>query len=218
MVLESGLQNRGVANALRRYANLWPKLGCPVVAQVADNDPSSMGKVAARVASAPGIMALELLPLTRDVEVAAAMVRQVASASDLPIWVKVPLQEAGAWAEPLVLSGANGLTVAQSVQGQLGKAESGLVRGALYGPLTFALMLPVLAAVARLQLPVALIACGGVHTVEQMEQALGAGASAVQIDSAVWVEPALPNWLAAAWRDRERARQTGATGGPVAAR
>jgi dihydroorotate dehydrogenase len=65
--------------------------------------------------------------------------------------------------------------------------------------LTFALMLPVLRAMARLQLPAALIACGGIHTVAQMEQALDAGASAVQVDTALWVEPALPNWLALAW-------------------
>jgi hypothetical protein len=39
-----------------------------------------------------------------------------------------------------------------------------------------------------------------------MEQALEAGASAVQVDAAIWVEPALPNWLAAAWEDR-RAEQ-----------
>ena len=66
----------------------------------------------------------------------------------------------------------------------------------------FALMLPVLRALARLQLPAALIACGGIHTVAQMQQALDAGADAVQMDTAVWVEPALPNWLATAWEER----------------
>jgi dihydroorotate dehydrogenase len=68
--------------------------------------------------------------------------------------------------------------------------------------LTFALMLPVLRALARLQLPAALIACGGIHTIAQMEQALAAGASAVQVETALWVEPALPNWLVAAWEER----------------
>lgn len=210
LVLETGLQSRGVGNVLRHYAKLWPKLGCPVVVQLADNDPKSMGKLAARVGSAPGVMGLELLPLTRDVDVAAAMVRQVVRACDLPVWVKVPLHEAVTWAEPVVASGANGLTVAQPPLGQLGHRAAGIVTGALYGPLTFALMLPALAAVARLQLPVALIACGGVHTVEQMTQALEAGAAAVQIDSALWVEPGLPQWLAAAWQQQEAAR-AGAT-------
>ena len=67
-------------------------------------------------------------------------------------------------------------------------------------------MLPVLRAVAHLQLPAALIACGGIHTAAQMEEALAAGADAIQVDTALWVEPALPNWLAAAWHANKVAR------------
>jgi dihydroorotate dehydrogenase len=69
--------------------------------------------------------------------------------------------------------------------------------------LAFALTLPVLRAVARLQLPAALLACGGIHTAAQMHEALDAGASAIQIDTALWVEPALPNWLASDWQARQ---------------
>lgn len=199
MVLETGWQNRGVGNAISRYGKLWPNLGCPVVAQVVDADPRSLGKLAARMASAPGIAGLELVPLTRDVELAKPMVRNAVEASDLPIWVKVPLAEAMAWAKPLVEVGANGLVVGQPPRGQLGSVKAGVVSGGLYGPLTFALVLPVIRALARLQLPAALIACSGIHTFDQMQQALEAGASAVQIDTAVWVEPALANWLATEW-------------------
>lgn len=199
MVLETGFQNRGVSNALRRHGKLWPRLGCSVVAQLVDADPREMGKLAARVTNAAGIMGLELVPLTHDVAVAARMVRNVVSASDLPVWVKLRLPDAVEWAEKLVEVGANGLVVGQPSHAQLGTEATGLVSGGLYGPLTFALMLPVLRALARLQLPAALIACGGIHTVTQMEQALAAGANAIQVDTALWVEPALPNWLATAW-------------------
>lgn len=202
MVLETGWQNRGISNAIARYGKLWPNLGCPVVAQLVDVDARSMGKLAARLVSVPGIAGLELLPLTQDVELAARMVRSVVQASDLPVWVKLPLHEAVAWAKPLVEVGANALVVGQPPRGQLGSEASGIVSGAIYGPLAFAVMLPVLRALARLQLPAALIACGGIHTFEQMEQALDAGASAVQIETALWVEPALPNWLAGAWAER----------------
>jgi dihydroorotate dehydrogenase len=71
-----------------------------------------------------------------------------------------------------------------------------MVKGALFGPLTFASMLAALSAVANLQLPCALIACGGVHTAAQVQESLATGAHAVQVDSAVWVEPGLPVWLA----------------------
>ncbi len=161
-----------------------------------------MGKLAARISAMQGIAGLELVPLTREIEVATRMVRYVVQATDLPVWVKVSFEEASAWARPLVEMGANGLVLGQAPRGQLGSEATGLVDGGLYGPLTFALMLPVLRAVARLQLPAALIACGGLHTVEQMWQALDAGADALQVDTALWVEPALPNWLAAAWEER----------------
>lgn len=201
MVLETGWQNRGINSAISRYGKLWSGLGCPVVAQLVDSDARTLGKMAARLATVPSLAGLELLPLTNDVEVAVRMVRNVTRTSDLPVWVKVPLNEAVAWAEPLVEAGANALVVGQPLRGALAKDATRVVNGALYGPLTFALMLPVLRAVARLQLPAALIACGGVHTTAQVDQALDAGASAVQVDSAVWVEPALPNWLVSAWEE-----------------
>jgi dihydroorotate dehydrogenase (NAD+) catalytic subunit len=202
MVLETGWQNRGISSALSRYGKIWPNLGCPVVAQLVDADARSMGKLAARLASVPGIAGLELVPLTHDEDIAARMVRSAVEASDLPIWVKLSLAEAVAWAKPLVEVGANGLVVGQPPRGQLGSEKSGLVSGGLHGPLTFAFVLPVIRALARLQLPAALIACGGIHTFTQMQQVLDAGASAVQIDTAVWVEPALPNWLASEWAEK----------------
>ncbi len=72
------------------------------------------------------------------------------------------------------------------------------MRGPVYGPAAFAPMLNALEQVAALALPAALIAAGGIHTAAQVQQALDAGAGAVQIDSAVWVEPGLPSRLVAA--------------------
>ena len=69
-------------------------------------------------------------------------------------------------------------------------------RAGFWAPV-FAATLRGVAQVARLKLPCALIAAGGVHTVDQVRQALEAGAQAVQIDSALWVEPGLANRLAA---------------------
>jgi dihydroorotate dehydrogenase (NAD+) catalytic subunit len=201
MVLETGWQNRGAANAISRYARLWPALGCPVVAQVVEADPAGMGQVAGRLAGVRGIAGLELVLLTHEVRTAARLVRAAVVGSDLPIWVKLPLAEAVGWAKPLVDAGANGLVVGQPPRGQSGSESTQLVSGALYGPLTFTLVLPVLRRVAQQQLPAALIACSGIHTLTQMQQALDAGASAVQVDTAIWIEPALPNWLATAWAE-----------------
>jgi dihydroorotate dehydrogenase len=172
-----------------------------------------MAKVAAALAEASGIMGLELLPLTDDRDEAVRMVKSVTRQADVPVWVKPRLEVAEAWARPLADAGAHALVIGQPPRGRLaagpkppwhalGTLPGTPVDGALYGPLTFGLMLPVLAAVAKLALPTALIACGGIHTPEQMAQALEAGADAVQIDSAVWVEPGLPLWLVGAWLSR----------------
>jgi dihydroorotate dehydrogenase (NAD+) catalytic subunit len=45
---------------------------------------------------------------------------------------------------------------------------------------------------------VPLVACGGVHSLEDVLSYLAVGAKAVQIDTAVWVDPALPGRIAAA--------------------
>lgn len=204
MVLETGWQSRGISNTVSRHGKLWPALGCLVVAQLVDTDARRMGKLAERMTGVTGVAGLELVPLTAELDVATQMVRNVVQASDLPIWVKLPLADAAAWAGALVDEGANGLVVGMPARGQLGRWDGTSVRGGMYGPLTFALVLPAVRAVARLNLPAAVIACGGIHTYAQMEQALDAGASAVQIDTAVWVEPGLPGWLVSEWEETVR--------------
>ncbi len=199
LVLDSGGQNRGVKGTIARFAKLWPRIGCPVVAQVADVGAQGMGKVAAQLAECRGILGFELLPLTHDREEAVRMVKAVARQTDLPIWVKLRLELAEAWAGAMVDAGANALVLGQAPRGQLVALDGTVVDGALFGPLTFGLMLPALRAVAQMGLPAALIACGGIHTPNQLEQALAAGAHAIQVDSAFWVEPALPMWLLGAW-------------------
>ncbi len=205
MVVESGGQSRGVSAAVSKFAKQWQRLPCPVVAQVVAESVREAGKIIARLQEVEGLAGLELVPTGREADTARRMVQVAAAESDRPIWVKLRLETAATWAAELVAAGAQGLVVGQAPRGRLPSPRGEMVAGDLYGPLVFGLMLDALVAVARLELPVALIACGGIHTVAQMETALAAGARAVQIDSALWVEPGLPNRLAAAWTARMRA-------------
>jgi dihydroorotate dehydrogenase (NAD+) catalytic subunit len=219
-VLESGLQNRGVAATLKRSARLWPRLGCPVIVQLADTEVHFLGVVAERLATATMISGFELLvpqsasadrPTERWLERA---LRSIIDSTDLPVWVKLPLNQAAKLAPVAVAAGAAALVIGQPAIGTLpyqglasgpGAAGAGqLVRGALYGPALFPLMLTALIDVAQLGLPTALIACGGIHTVAQARQTLAAGATALQIDSAVWIEPGLPAQITQAlWGSKE---------------
>ncbi len=199
IVLETGLQNRGVSKIISHFARFWPRLGCPVVAQVADDRVSILARTLARLAEAEGLHGIELLPPPdAEASLVAALVRTAERASELPIWVKLPLATATTLAPVAVDAGAVGLVIGQGLPGAALRAVDGVdlpVRGPLYGPLAFPPMLAALLDVAALGLPAALIASGGIHTAEQVRQALAAGAAAVQIDSAVWVEPGLPGRL-----------------------
>jgi dihydroorotate dehydrogenase (NAD+) catalytic subunit len=201
LVLDTGLQNRGAGNALQQYGKLWGKLPCPVIVQVAESHPITLAKVVTKLASASAVQGLELLP-PADVDAAqlAALLRAAERACELPLWVKLPLGQAATLAPAACEAGAVGLVIGQPPSGTSLRAgpngQPQAVSGALYGPLVFPQMLATLLQVAALLLPAALIACGGLHTVEQVRQCLSAGAQAVQIDSAVWVEPGLPGRLA----------------------
>jgi len=205
-VLETGLQNRGIGAVSRHFAKLWPQLGCPVIVQVADTQPSALTKVAVQLSASVGVSGLELLlPRNADAELTRSLVRAVTRHCDLPLWVKLPLDRAVGLAPVAIEAEAMGLVVGlpligAAAGGGLHAPAGAVVTGALFGPLTFAPMLAGLLAVAKLNLPCALIACGGIHTLTQAQQALAAGAHALQIDSALWVEPGLPGLIVASIR------------------
>ncbi len=205
-VLNSGLQNRGVKAARRHFGKLWPRLGCPVIAQVADSAPRMAGRVVEQLTSAQGLSGLELLlPQHATPDVVRELIRQAIYHSDLPVLAKLPLEGAAALAPVAVEAGASVLVMAQppfgmgyarGVHAPAGDTDPVSISGAIYGPLVFPSTMAVLEVVRNLDLPCSLIVCGGIHTLEQARQALVAGADAIQIDSAFWVEPSLPARLA----------------------
>jgi len=209
-VMAAGVQNRGIGDVLKRYARLWARLGTPVIVQVAEQRPEVLAFLLEQVAAVEALVALELLiGQGAEAESVKRVVQTAAQISDLPIWVKLPLAEAARLAPIAVDAGAVGVVVGQPPPGAAlrhyqDSIATTLVQGALYGPATYHLMLATLLAVSRLTLPAALIACGGIHTQEQAQTVLRIpGVRALQIDSALWVEPGLPAQLAMALQDVE---------------
>lgn len=220
LVLQTGMQNRGLRTVMQRYAALWGRLGCPVIAHVADSRPAAVRTIVEALAEPVGLAGIELaLPRQADARAAAALVGEAVRGTELPVCVKLPLEQATQMAEAAVAAGAACLVVGLPSLGMLRRhSEPANVRngghtmqgangqtalcGEVFGPLTFALTLRAVDAVASLGLGCGLIASGGVHTWPQVEQALAAGSQAVQIDSAVWVEPGLPGRLVTEWEAR----------------
>ncbi|MCB0062318.1 MAG: hypothetical protein KDE19_09390 [Caldilineaceae bacterium] len=227
-VLESGLQNRGVNATRKRYARYWSRLGCPVIVQLADTDLHFLAQVAGQLAEHEGVSGFELLvPRLQGQfekrgdargELSVAWLQQalrvVDEQSDLPIWVKLPLEQAAALAPIAVAAGAAAIVVGRPPLGMLARTmadaadtgdgqpdptappptaagASALIRGEFFGPALLPLMLSALSEVVQQALPAAIIACGGIHTAAAAEQALAVGATAFQLDSAVWIEPGI---------------------------
>ena len=186
-----GLQNRGVSAAVRRYGQLWPRMGCPVIAQVADSESDEAAETVARLSAVEGIEGFELpcQPEASEREVG-RLLEVLLFETDLPLLAKLPLSRAAALAPAAVAAGAAGVVVGSPPLGAGVRPDGQTVSGEMFGPGVFPMMLAALLEVKALALPGSLIACGGTHTLQQARDCLHAGADALQLDSLVWVEPA----------------------------
>ena len=190
LIRRAGLQNRGVSAAVRRHGRLWPRMGCPVIAQVADSEFQEAAETVGRLSVVDGIAGFELLcqPETSDREIG-RLLEVLLLETDLPVLVKLPLAQGAALAPVAIESGAAGVVVGSPPIGAGMRAGRQSVNGEMFGPGVFPMMLAALLEVKALGLTGSLIACGGVHSQQQARDCLQAGADALQLDSLVWVEP-----------------------------
>lgn len=187
--------SRSAAQAVARFASGWERLGRPIIVQLVDDVGTDRVKAARRIAQASSVAGVEWAPSPAlSARQVGEGVRALVRAVELPIWVKVPLDCAVEWSRSAVEAGAVGVVVGQPLQGTVMASDpligkSTLLSGDLYGPLTFAPMLRALIEVVKLNLGCAVIACGGVYNAWHVQQALAAGAHAVQLDALLWTEP-----------------------------
>ena len=196
-ILNTGDQNPGVRRVLQRYAAAWKRLGRPVVVHLAPDDLEALARTARALESAGAVAGLEVgLPEDASPADAAGLVT-AARESELPLLARLPLARAADLAAACVEAGADALVVgAPPIGSALHPSGSGqVVSGQLYGPALHALAMHALLKVRPL-VDVPLVGCGGIHNVEDARALLGAGAVAVQVDSAIFTRPSLLGRLA----------------------
>ena len=202
VVLETGGQNRGLDATIKHFGAQWGRSPVPVIVQVIDNDARMLAEVAARLATTPGVAGIEWMPPARtDLRTLRTGIEQMVMEGDLPLLVRIPLGRTLEWGKAAVETGVDALTIGAPPEAAAllrgGEGTSTLVTGLLYGPAIFPLMLAALVEAQTAQWGVPLVASGGIHSAEQARIALDAGATAIQIDIAAWVEPTLPEAIAA---------------------
>lgn len=222
MLNSIGLQNIGVErflnDVLPGLAGLPPK----VVVNLFGYDRDDYVRLAERVDPHPGVAAVELnvscpnvskggIEFGHDPEILRGLVRRVRSVTGKPVIVKlspnvtspVALGQAASAGGADILSAVNTF-VGMAIDTRTRRPVLSTVRGGLSGPAIKPLALRIVWDVAReVDLPV--IGIGGVETVDDVLEFLLAGASAVQVGTAMFRDPRTAERLVDGLRERLQA-------------
>lgn len=196
-LLRTGAANPGLAQVLHDYRRAWEKSPLPIIVALAAQDVRMWPNMAQRLEQAAGVAGVELhLNPTID---AAEAIRVTRSASELPILAKLDLENARDIAADCIAAGANALVIGRAPRAM--KIIDGQPwYGRLFGPAVKPIALRAVAEIAALNLNAPLLACGGVHSADDVREFLAAGACAVEIDSASWIDPTMVARIAAELR------------------
>ncbi len=192
---------RGTGKTLRRLAKDHPPEPIALLAALTSPEVEHTA-AAARHLGDSGLMAGIVIEVGREEPLANVLARVAAAGemSGLPVIVALPLTGPDIWVEPCLHAGADAFIVGMPPEG-VWPGKEGWRRVRLYGPLLLALTLDALLRARRVApAEVPLIAQGGIHSPEDALLCRRAGADAVALDTAVWVEPDLPARVDAALR------------------
>jgi dihydroorotate dehydrogenase (NAD+) catalytic subunit len=205
-----GLQNPGVDAFVTEDLPKLTRAQTPVVGSVAGSTPDEYLRVASQLHLRPGVVALEVYlsapdeerrgdPFYTHAERIKDVVGPVSRLSRVPVFVKLPplLPDLVTTARACVRAGAHGLTLIDAVPGLAVDAERLRPRiaapiGGLSGPAIKPVALAAVYRVARALPDVPIMGVGGISTGADAVEFLLAGAWAVQVGTAMLVNPSAP--------------------------
>ncbi|WP_096199289.1 dihydroorotate dehydrogenase [Bacillus sp. FJAT-45350] len=201
-----GLQNPGVEKIMANELPWLEKYDVPIVANVAGSEMEDYIEVAERVSKAPNVTALELNISCPNVkkggiafgtmpEVAAELTKKVKDASSVPVYVKLSpnVSDIVAMAKAVEAAGADGLSMINTLLGMridLKTRKPILANGAggLSGPAIKPVAIRMIHQVSQ-AVSIPIIGMGGIQTAEDVIEFFLAGASAVAVGTANFVDP-----------------------------
>ena len=205
-----GLQNPGVEAFVEQDLPRLQKVGVPVIGSVAGSGLEEFIRVASMLHRQPGVVALEVYLSSPDLERGGApiyarldrileIVGAVARLSSLPVFAKLPplVPDLVETARACVRAGAFGLTLVDAMPGLAVDAarlrpKTAIPVAGLSGPALKPLALAAVYQVARAMPDVPVMGVGGIFSGTDAVEFLLAGAWAVQVGTALLVNPAAP--------------------------
>lgn len=198
-ILNTGHHNPGVKKVLRQYGKSWTRLKRPIIAHLPAAEPDSLERTARALSSHPAIAAIEVgIPPDAYPADVTAWLSAIQAGCELPILAKLPLAAPPDIIEAAADACANALVLGTPPVGSMPLAGAAtILTGELWGPHLYYLTLHQTLEVRRtVDLP--LIAASGIHTLAAAKYLLAHGATAIQLDSLLMIDPALAGQIAAA--------------------
>ncbi|MCB0168072.1 MAG: nitronate monooxygenase, partial [Anaerolineae bacterium] len=188
-------QNPGVRKVIQENRKSWARLGLPIIVHLPADLPDDLTRTARALSSIqtpqgdPLLIAIELgLPLEAAPQEVEAWIAAIQAGSELPLLVKLPIGGDPALAERAVKAQADALVIGTPPLGTAyAPAHRQTISGHLFGSALHSLVLRDLQMVANVDVP--LVAVGGIHSAADVHTLLQAGATAVQIDSLLFIDP-----------------------------
>ncbi|MBU5211000.1 dihydroorotate dehydrogenase [Heyndrickxia oleronia] len=201
-----GLQNPGLQSVLENELPWLEQYDVPIIANVAGSQVEDYVEVAEAISKAPNVKALELNISCPNVktggiafgtipEVAKDLTKKVKAVSDVPVYVKLSPNVSNIvdMAKAVEEAGADGLTMINTLLGmnidiRTGKPILANRTGGLSGPAIKPVAIRMIYEVSqRVSIPI--IGMGGIQSVEDIIEYFYAGASAVAIGTANFIDP-----------------------------
>ncbi|MCM3149485.1 dihydroorotate dehydrogenase [Bacillus pumilus] len=201
-----GLQNPGLKGVLENELPWLEQFDTPIIANVAGSQVVDYVEVAKQISQAKNVHALELniscpnvktggIAFGTDPQMAAALTKAVKDVSSVPVYVKLSPNVANIVeiAQAIESAGADGLTMINTLIGmrldlKTGKPILANKTGGLSGPAVKPVAVRMVHEVSQ-AVSIPIIGMGGVQNAEDVLEFLLAGASAVAVGTANFVNP-----------------------------
>lgn len=201
-----GLKNPGLDVVLNEKYPFLAQFDVPVIANVAGADENEYVEVCSRVHEAPNVKAIELniscpnvkeggVAFGIDAEVAYRLTKKVKEVAKVPVYVKLSpnVTDIVHIAKEVERAGADGISMINTLTGmridvKTGKPILANLTGGLSGPAIKPIAIKMIYEVSR-AVNIPIIGMGGVETVDDVIEMFLAGASAVAVGTANFVNP-----------------------------
>ncbi|MBT5772801.1 MAG: dihydroorotate dehydrogenase [Dehalococcoidia bacterium] len=209
MINAIGFQNIGVGALIRNVAPVWARWNVPAIVNIMGDNVAEYGVLAQRLDGIDGVAALEVniscpnvdaggLEYGQDPTMAAQVVQEVARHSSLPMIVKLTpsVSDIRPIVEAVSDAGAHAITVANTVPAlaiDIDKRRPFIPNafGGLSGPAIKPIALRLVWQAASVS-SIPIVASGGIISGTDAVEFLMAGATAVQVGTATFLDPEAP--------------------------